>query len=290
MRNIYVGWILVFVLVACGGLPGGVKFSGQAAFAHAEAQMKLGPRPTGSPAWRATGEYITAQLKKFGWTAEQQTFQYRDTEVRNILGRKMNSAGANAPIIILGAHYDTRRRADQDKAQPAAPVPGANDGASGVAVLLELARVLDVKKILQSVWLAFFDAEDNGDLDGWEWTVGSRYMAQNLQIKPQVVIVVDMIGDADQQIYYDRNSNAEWSQRIWSVAGQLGYGQYIIPQPKWAIFDDHTPFAQRGIPAVDMIDFDYPYWHTTADTLDKLSPDSLERVGRTLQTLLEQSQ
>jgi Zn-dependent M28 family amino/carboxypeptidase len=285
MRNIYTIWILAFILVACSGPPADVKFSGQAAFAHAEAQMKFGPRPTGSDAWRSTGDYILAQLKKSGWTTEEQRFEYRETQIRNLIGKK-----GNGPVIILGAHYDTRRRSDQDRARPHLPVPGANDGASGVAVLLELARVLDARKLHNEIWLAFFDAEDNGDLnDGWEWTVGSRYMAQNLQIKPQAVIVVDMVGDADQQIYYDRNSNAEWNKRIWSAADQLGYGQHIIPQIRWSMFDDHTPFLQRGIPAVDMIDFDYPYWHTTADTLDKLSPDSLERVGRTLQTLLEQS-
>ncbi len=246
--------------------------------------MKLGPRPTGSVAWRATGDYILEQLRKSGWVTEEQRFEYRETQIRNIIGRK-----GSGPILILGAHYDTRRRADRDKARQNDPVPGANDGASGVAVLLELARVLDARKLRNQVWMAFFDAEDNGDLDGWEWTVGSRYMAQNLQVRPEAVIVVDMVGDADQQIYFDRNSNVEWNQRIWSVAGDLGYGQYFVPSPRWAMFDDHTPFAQRGIPAVDIIDFDYPHWHTTADTADKVSPDSLERVGRTLQVLLEQS-
>ena len=148
--------------------------------------------------------------------------------------------------------------------------------------------MLDAQKLHHQVWLAFFDAEDNGNLDGWEWAAGSRYMAQNLQVQPVVVIVVDMIGDADQQIYFEQNSNRQWSQRIWDVAAKLGYGKYMIPQPRHSILDDHTAFAQRGIPAVDMIDFDYPHWHTTADTADKLSPESLERVGRTLQVFLEQ--
>jgi len=271
---------MILMLAACNLQS--AKFDGQVAFTHVEAQMKLGPRPTGSEAWRATGDYIMAQLSKFGWTVEEQKFDYRGTGIRNIIGRK-----GSGPTLILGAHYDTRRRADRDKTNPTAPVPGANDGASGVAVLLELARALDAKKLQNQVWLAFFDAEDNGDLDGWEWTVGSRHMAQNLKVKPVAVIVVDMIGDADQQIYFDQNSDRQWNQRIWAVAAELGYAQYLVPQPRWAMFDDHTPFAQQGIPAVDMIDFDYPYWHTTADTSDKLSPASLERVGRTLQVLLE---
>ena len=263
--------------------PQPIQFSGPAAYAQVEAQMKLGARPTGSEGGRATGDYILAQLRESGWTTEEQRFDYKGTGIRNIIGRK-----GSGSVLILGAHYDTRRRADRDKTRPGDPVPGANDGASGVAVLLELARALDAKKLTREVWLAFFDAEDNGDLDGWEWTVGSRFMAQNLQVKPTAVIVVDMIGDADQQIYFDQNSDTDWSRRIWSAASELGYGQYFIPKAKYAMFDDHTPFAQQGIPAVDIIDFDYPYWHTTADTADKLSPDSLERVGRTLQIVLEQ--
>ena len=283
MRNrIFV--LAVLFLVACQPAQP-IEFSGKTAFEHVKVQMNLGPRPTSSAAWQATGDYIIAQLKKFAWTTEEQRFDYRGSRIRNIIGRK-----GKGPVMILGAHYDTRRRADQDKVNPTAPVPGADDGASGVAVLLELARSLDASRLRNQVWLTFFDAEDNGDLDGWEWTVGSRYMAQHLTIKPEVVIVVDMVGDADQQIYYDGNSNTQWNERIWKTAAQLGYDKYLIPRTKWSMFDDHTPFAQQGIPAVDIIDFDYPYWHTTADTSDKLSPDSLERVGRTLQVLLEQPQ
>lgn len=275
--------LFTVLLSACAAKP--LQFNGQNAFTHIEAQMKLGPRPTGSDAWRATGDYILSQLPKSGWATEEQKFEYRGTPIRNIIGRK-----GSGPVVILGAHYDTRRRADRDKTNPTAPVPGADDGASGVAVLLELARVLDTIELRNQVWLAFFDAEDNGNLDGWEWAVGSRYMAQNLEVRPLVVIVVDMVGDADQQIYFEQNSNREWSQRIWDVAAGLGYGKYLIPQPRHSLTDDHTHFAQRGIPAVDIIDFDYPHWHTTTDTTDKVSPNSLERVGRTLQVFLEQLQ
>jgi Zn-dependent M28 family amino/carboxypeptidase len=284
MRNNHVFILALLFLVACQPAQP-IEFSGKTAFEHVKVQMSLGPRPTGSTAWQATGDYIIAQLKKFGWITEEQRFDYRGSGIRNIIGRK-----GKGPVMILGAHYDTRRRADRDKVNPTAPVPGADDGASGVAVLLELARSLDASRLRNQVWLTFFDAEDNGDLDGWEWTVGSRYMAQHLTIKPEVVIVVDMVGDADQQIYYDGNSNTQWNERIWKTAAQLGYDKYLIPRTKWSMFDDHTPFAQQSIPAVDIIDFDYPYWHTTADTSDKLSPDSLERVGRTLQVLLEQPQ
>jgi Zn-dependent M28 family amino/carboxypeptidase len=283
VRNIRIV-IFVFIfslfLVACQAQT--KTFDGQEALKHAAAQMELGPRPTGSQAWQATGDYISSQLKRFGWSVEEQTFEYRDTPVRNIIGRK-----GSGPVIILGAHYDTRRRANQDSVASADPVPGANDGASGVAVLLELARSLNEGKLNNEIWLAFFDAEDNGDLDGWEWIVGSTYMAENMTITPEVVIVVDMIGDADQQIYYERNSNIEWTEKIWETAAGLGFEQNFIPKPKWSMLDDHTPFIRQGYKAVDLIDFDYPYWHTTADTLDKISADSLMRVGLTLQVLLE---
>ena len=221
---------------------------------------------------------------KLGWQAEFQTFTYKGVTIRNVIGKAGVGKGA---IIIVGAHYDTRKHADRDAASPIAPVPGANDGASGVAVLLELARVLDQKNLKNEIWLAFFDAEDNGDLDGWEWIVGSSYMAKSLTTLPKAMILADMIGDADQQIYYDASSDPLLSKELFTIAAQLGYEKNFIPQVKYSMMDDHTPFLQRGIPAVDLIDFDYPYWHTTQDTADKLSAASLERVGRVIQVYLE---
>ncbi|NJO07216.1 MAG: M28 family peptidase [Chloroflexaceae bacterium] len=130
-----------------------------------------------------------------------------------------------------------------------------------------------------------FDAEDNGRLDGWDWIVGSRYMADNLDITPDGMILADMVGDADQQLYYEGNSTVVLREAIWQVAADLGYSSFI-PRQRFTVLDDHVPFIQKGIPAVDMIDLDYPYWHTTADTLDKISTASLETVGRTVQEWL----
>jgi Zn-dependent M28 family amino/carboxypeptidase len=259
-------------------------FDGKRAYRHVIAQMEFGPRITGTEGNRKTSDYIAEQLKAVGWSVEFQDFTCRDTPVRNVIGRANAGKG---PIIILGAQYDTRRWADKDPAHSRDPVPGANDGASGVAVLLELARVLDLRQVRHEIWLAFFDAEDNGGIDGWGWIVGSTYMANNLSTQPEAMILVDMIGATDQQIYFDRNSDRALSEKVWKIAGQLGYGDDFIPEIRWAMIDDHTPFALRHIPAIDIIDFDYPYWHTVADTADKVSPDSLERVGRTLQVLLE---
>jgi len=267
------------LLAACGEQEP-LVFDGEAAYAHVEAQCDLGFRPTGSEAGWATGDYIISYLEEQGWTVETEEFTYLDTPVRNIVGRI-----GEGPVIILGAHYDTRRSADEEDAS--VPVMGANDGASGVAVLLELARTLDRDKLQHQVWLAFFDAEDNGWLDGWEWCVGSSYMAAHLEIDPEAVVVVDMVGDADQQLYREGNSHPVLQQQLWEIGATLGYTSTFISEYRWTIYDDHIPFAQRGIPAVDIIDFDYPYYHTTQDTRDKVSAQSLERVGRVVETWLE---
>lgn len=264
--------------------PSETSFDGKRAYRDVLVQMEFGPRITGTEGNRKCADYIAEQLRQAGWSVEFQDFTYRGTQVRNVIGRANVGKG---PIIIVGAHYDTRRWADQDRVHPRDPVPGANDGASGVAVLLELARVLNLSKVRYEIWLAFFDAEDNGGIDGWGWIVGSSYMANSLSVQPQAMILVDMIGDADQQIYFDGNSDRALSEKVWTVGEQLGYGGHFIPQVRYTMIDDHTPFAQRRIPAIDIIDFDYAYWHTVADTADKVSPDSLERVGRTLQVFLE---
>jgi len=260
------------------------QFDGLTAYRHVLAQVEFGPRPTGSAANKKTGDYIIAQLNAAGWQTAEQPFIYQGIQGRNISGR----AGAG-PAVFVGAHYDTRRRADNDPdtAKRNEPVLGANDGASGVAVLLELARSLNKNKLKNEVWLVFFDAEDNGRLDGWEFIAGSRYLAQNLTTLPKAVIIVDMVGDADQQLFKERNSTPALQDKLWAIAAELGYEKVFIPEYKWAMTDDHTPFLQRGIPAVDIIDFDYAHWHTTQDTADKIAPLSLERVGRVVKVFLE---
>jgi glutaminyl-peptide cyclotransferase len=264
-----------------------VHFDGQNAFSYLEAQMAFGPRWPGSEGHVKAGDYIVAELEKLGWQVEEQRFPYQGLEGRNIIGRTNSGRGG---VIILGAHYDTRKVANRSP-DATAPAPGAVDGASGVAVLLELARTLNLGDVEHEIWLAFFDLEDNGSggMPGFDWIVGSTYMAQNLAVTPEAMVLVDMVGDADQQLYYEVNSDTELQAQLWAIAADLGYGQRFIPQLNHALIDDHLPFAQAGIPAVDIIDFDYPYWHTVDDTADKASPDSLESVGRTLQMWLEES-
>ncbi|MBN2392010.1 MAG: M28 family peptidase [Anaerolineae bacterium] len=278
------------LLVACGTpTPSGPEtFTGELAYPWVTRQCDLGYRITGTEANRQAGDMIIEELRAQGWEIYEQTFTYKETPVRNILAWKGGEAEGSEAVLV-GAHYDTRRSADEE--DPSQPVMGANDGASGVAVLLELARSLAWDTKNHRIYLAFFDAEDNGRLDGWDWIVGSSYMAAHWgeadELPLGAMILVDMIGDADQQVYYERNSDPGLSQALWGIAGQLGYADRIIPEYKYAILDDHIPFVQMGVPAVDIIDFDYPYWHTTQDTPDKVSAESLEAIGRTLEVWLE---
>ncbi len=269
-------------LAACGGVEARLAFDGERAFQLAAEQLEFGPRYPGSAGHEAVGDWIMAQLQGAGWETIEQPFLYRDQSLRNIIGL---AEGSEDACILLGAHYDTRPIAEMDLSNPQQPVPGANDGASGVAVLLELARVLRPEKLSCQVSFVFFDAEDSGDINGWDWAVGSQYYAETLESHPQAVVIVDMVGDEDLQLYYERNSDREISQSIWAMAEQLAYPAFI-PQQKYTIFDDHTAFLRQGVPAVDIIDFDYPYWHTTQDTLEHISSYSLEQVGRTLEAWL----
>jgi Zn-dependent M28 family amino/carboxypeptidase len=238
----------------------------------------MGPRVPGTDGHAQIQEWIERELVEAGWQVEIQESEALGHPIENIVVRRTDEP----PQIILGAHYDTRMYADSDPdpAQHTNPVPGANDGASGVAVLLELARSLPEQTV--PVWLVFFDAEDNGRIEGWDWILGSREFVANNPDPPRAAIIVDMIGDADLNIYKEQNSNPELTDEIWGVARKLGYESKFIPEYKHSMLDDHTPFVQAGIPAVDIIDFDYPYWHTVQDTPDKVSAESLDAVGETL--------
>lgn len=286
MRRVGASILLVLLalgLMACASSPRG--FSGKRALSLVEAQVNLGPRPTGSEANRKTGDWIAQTLQRNDWRVETQEFAYNGVQVRNIIGKK-----GQGPVIILGAHYDTRPQADRDPTDRSQPVMGANDGGSGTAVLLELSRVLGEQATKQAeIWLVFFDAEDHGDLQGWPWSVGASRVADSLTIRPEYVIVVDMVGDQDQKIYYEWTSSLWLQEKIWGIAARLGYGEHLIPNHRYSVLDDHTPFITWSLPAALMIDLDYPYWHTTRDTLDKISPESLQRVGLVLETMLEEN-
>jgi Zn-dependent M28 family amino/carboxypeptidase len=275
---ILVGLVLVIFLIFKKETPKPV-FSGDSAYQIVLDQMSFGPRTPGSQAHQLTQQYIIDKLKSFGWEVETQNVVFDAHPVNNIIARR----GTSGEITLLGAHYDSRLYATEevDEIAQSSPVPGANDGASGVAVLLELARTLPPLDD-QQIWLVFFDLEDQGRINGWEWIIGSRAFVQNLSEKPDRVVILDMIGDADLQIYREWGSDPTITDAIWDTASRLGYGETFVNEVKYSILDDHVPFIDAGIPAVDIIDFDYPYWHTLEDTADKVSPRSLEIIGLTI--------
>jgi len=259
-------------------------FDGERALADVAAQLAFGERIPGSEAHAATGDWILAELRRAGWETGVQEFVYDGVRMRNLIARAGPHASGG---ILLGTHYDTRPHADRDGGSPEAPVPGANDGASGVAVLLELARVLPTERLDQPLQLVFFDGEDSGRIDGWPWAIGSAQFVAEARDLPARAVIVDMVGDADLQLYLEGNSDPGLSAEIWAVAAELEMDGFIAKEGR-NILDDHVPFRDAGIPAIDIIDIDYPYWHTTEDTLDKVSAESLAQVGQTLLGWLEQ--
>jgi glutaminyl-peptide cyclotransferase len=270
------------------------RFSGASAFEFAAAQVAFGVRPTGSEANRKMGDYVLSTLQSYGWKISEQPLDI-DVNGTIIKGRNLIASIGSGPLIIFGAHYDTRLWSDNDpdESKRRDPTPGANDGASGVAVLMELGRVLGKGYAFNNeIRLVFFDAEDNGNIPGWNiFSIGTYEYVEALDKRPEYVVIVDMVADANLNIHYEgrsMQSAPEIMTGIWRVAATLGYTAFI-PSQKFTMIDDHIPFIDAGIKAIDIIDFDYPEWHTVSDKLDKISAQSLEQVGRTLQVWLEQT-
>jgi glutaminyl-peptide cyclotransferase len=230
------------------------SFDGRQAFGDLTSLMAFGPRVPGSSAHLDAINYISKEVKAAGWVTTLQQLTYMEKPVNNIIAEY----GTGSNWTLFGAHYDSRIFADHDPivSKRKSPVPGANDGASGVAILLELARVIpNVLATDTKITLVFFDAEDNGNIDHWDWILGSSAYVASLTSKPDRVIILDMLGDKELQIYQERNSNKELTSQIWNIAADLGYSDVFIPQVKYNLIDDHIPFLRTGIPAVDIIDF-----------------------------------
>ncbi|MFN2113556.1 MAG: M28 family peptidase, partial [Anaerolineales bacterium] len=202
-----------------------IYFQAERAYQDLAYQVDLGPRIPGTPGHEQIRIWITENLEESGWIVEEQLAEIAGFQVRNLIAYR-----EEAPeYILLGAHYDTRIMADHDPDQSMRdqPVPGANDGASGVAVLLELARVLP-KDLSIPVKLVFFDAEDNGGIGEWDWILGSRAFVRDLEDPPQAAVIVDMVGDDSLEIYFEGNSDPAIREGIWRQARELGYGNVFI--------------------------------------------------------------
>jgi Zn-dependent M28 family amino/carboxypeptidase len=251
--------------------------------------MSFGPRIPGTPGHRATGDWILSQLRTRADTVIVQEIRHvtrrGDTlRLRNFFARFRPAATER---VLFLAHWDTRPHADQSQnlGQQRLPVPGANDGASGVAVLLGVADALKQRAPALGVDLLFVDGEDYGNFaDSIDVLIGSRWFAghQPPGYQPLFAVLFDMVGDKDLQIYQEGNSLAvapEVVQRVWRAAADLGYERTFVPAARHTLTDDHVSLQRAGIHAIDVVDFDYPFWHTTEDTIDKVSAASLQIVG-----------
>jgi hypothetical protein len=257
--------------------PTGIFDAGRA-LNDVKAQVDFGPRIPDSPAHQQVIEYIKLELKNAGWTGTVLQQEINGHTAYNILATRSSAD----PVFLLGAHYDSRIYADNDPiaTNHTQAVPAANDGASGVAVLLGIARSLPTESAPTA--LLFIDIEDNGRIPGWDWIQGSKAFAATTKLEPKAVVILDMIGDADLNIFMEKNSDTELTNQIWKTAKTLGYASSFISNYKYQVLDDHMPFIERGFRAVDIIDLDYPYWHTIQDTPDKVSAASLQKVGDTM--------
>ncbi|MBN1560597.1 M28 family peptidase [candidate division KSB1 bacterium] len=264
--------------------------------AYLKAQCDFGPRNPGSAGHCQCREYLVAQLKKSAEFVTTQQFVFSFGSPRqsmtgyNIIGRFRLAVRDR---VLLCAHWDTRPWADEDPdaAHHQMPVLGANDGASGVAVLLHMAELIATTPPAVGVDIVFFDAEDAGThQENRTWALGSAAFAREYaySFNPRYAILLDMIGDAQLNIYQEAYS-VEYARalvnRLWDKAAELGIDEFI-PEMGYAVYDDHIPLLQAGIQSVDIIDFDYKYWHTLADTPDKCSAASLEKVGRVVTAVI----
>ncbi len=286
-----------FVLFSTAGILSGCsaqtlpEFDGARAYRYLKAQCDFGPRNPGSVGHRRAQAYLVKEFSKFADQVRLQPFPFTNFKdnLHLTLHNIVASFGTQNNRILLTAHWDTRPWADQDPnpKNHDKPILGANDGASGVAVLLEIARQLKQKPPKIGVDLICWDGEDSGrEGHSEEYLQGSRYFARHKSpnYNPRFSILLDMVGDKDLQLYEEGNSVAyapDVVNTVWGTAARLGIPQFV-PDVRYTIVDDHLPLLEVGIPSIDVIDFDYPYWHTLQDTPDKCSAASLKKVGQVL--------
>jgi hypothetical protein len=294
---------LLVLLVGCSPAAetgGAAAFDGGRAYDLLNQQVSLGPRVPGTSAHTNAVKLMERALKPRADLVSVDRFSEvadgKPVDLSNILAR---FDGKSDKWVLLAAHWDSRPRAEYevDAAKRKQPIPGANDGASGVAVLLELARVFSEKKPDVGVLMVFFDGEDYGQTESGMY-LGARHFAANLGKLPALLqkpikidygILLDMVGDKDLHIYQEQNSlhaAPEVVRKVWSAARKLGYEDQFVPKPKFRIDDDHIPLIKAGVKCIDIIDFDYGPWHTLDDTPDKCSAGSLKTVGDVVARLI----
>jgi glutaminyl-peptide cyclotransferase len=262
-------------------------FDGASAFQLLERQVAFGPRVPGSPGHAAQLQWMREHLREHADTVIEQPFTHttaagQTLQLTNLFARFRPEAEQR---ILLLAHWDTRPFADQDPnpANRQLPVPGANDGASGVAVLLALAEIFRRQPPPIGVDLLFTDGEDFGP-DTGDMFLGARHFAANLPAgyRPMYGVLLDMVGDRNPRFPiegYSHQYAPDVARRVWEVARQLGYADVFPPVVGSQVQDDHVPLNQAGILTINIIDFEYPYWHTVEDVPINTSAETLRIVG-----------
>ena len=293
--SVWFPFILVtLVLAGCGGSPARrpiqwQQFDGSRAYEQVAKLVGYGPRPAGSDALGRSATYIETQLQDCGLTTDEQVFvaptPFGPKQFRNIIAKTRVQQSGPGRVIIIGSHYDTKFFTN-------ITFVGANDGGSSTGTLLEMARVAADQP---NLWFVFFDGEEAmvqyTDEDGL-W--GSKFFVDDLKSKDEMkrikaMMLLDMIGDKNLNV----TVAGTFAPLVFDAARAAGYRDYFSYGGN-SILDDHVPFMRAGIPAVDLIDFEFgsapglnDYWHTDKDTLDKLSPHSMEIVGQTALRLIE---
>lgn len=286
----------LLALFAIAQAPAANEFQPGRAWNDLLRQLSYGPRVPGTEGHVKCRDYIQGELKKSCENVRLQPLEHRWSrdgktyKMWNILGEQ-NWKSAKRRVVLF-AHWDTRPTADQepDEAKRQRPIPGANDGASGVAVLLELARVLKETKPDVGILYVMTDGEDLGPgLD--EMFLGARAFARQLPTpKADYGILLDMIGDSDLKVPMEPNSlhyAGNLSYQLYKHAASIGLGNTFPMVEGPEIEDDHMPINEAGLPTIDLIDFTYAPWHRLSDTSDKCAPGSLGKVGKLLQTWLQ---
>lgn len=255
-------------------------FDGSRAYKHVEQLVAIGPHSAGTDGIHRAQEYIIGQLKSYGCPVEEEDFHASGTPIGDVAMKNIlvKLPGASPNIILYGSHYDTKLMPN---------FVGADDAGSSTGVLLEFARLVCARKNDATIWLAFFDGEEDFNTN-WatDNTYGSRELAASLALtgdlkRVKAMILVDMVGPTNPVYKREQNSTSWLTDLIWSTAARIGYGRVFVNDSE-AIEDDHISFLKRNVPSADIIDLDVPYWHTTQDTLDKVDPRTLAITGHVL--------
>lgn len=281
-----------------------VSFSADSAYQYIQDQVDFGPRVPQSAAHAECAYYLESQLNRFcdtGFIQEATiTHKGKALPIKNIIGVFNPEATKR---ILLCAHWDTRPQADEDEERPTEPADGANDGGSGVGVLLEVARQLSLQIPDEGVDIVFFDAEDMGDRMGRPetWCLGSQYWAKRPHKENYVArfgILLDMVGP-ENPVFAIEGYSWQYAQpyvkKVWGTANKLGYGKYFVNYRGGSITDDHVFINQiAGIPTLNIIHYDESqggfgdFWHTHEDNMETISKETLKAVGETVFTVVKE--